>query len=172
MNSRFLFYRSSFIINITAVLAFILIFLMILAEPGVSSPPPSLSIAFFVGTALYLINDLAGLGLIKRVQQSRDISWAIMNRLIVALFLQFILQLLVAYGLFQVTRFLYTYRYFSTSFFSRTNRLPSFMLMALVIIFFSSAVNIYATIRLMRLARKNQNESREMFESLGSEKDQ
>jgi hypothetical protein len=145
---------------------------MILAEPNMSSPPPSLSIAFFVGTALYLINDLAGLSLIKRVQQSRDISWAIMNRLIVALFFQFIVQLLVAYGLFQVTKFFYTFRYSSTSFFSKINMLPSFMLIALVIIFFSSAVNIYATVRLMRLARKNQKESREMFESLGSEKDQ
>ena len=168
MNSRFLFYRSSFIINMASVFAFMFLFFTLISKPEYKMPPRLIIILFFVGAVLYLINDLAGLSLIKRVRQQRDISWQIINSVFVIVFIQFIMQLLVAYGLFKVIKLFYGIRQYLHAFFSAINMLPSLIFIAMVIVFFTGSFNIYATLRLMRIAKNNQKENKEMLEILGS----
>ncbi len=168
MNSRFLFYRLSFIMNMIMLLLFAGLFIYILSKPGTSDPPAYVLPIFFFTILLYLINDMAGLSLVKRIRQNRDISWQVMTRLTVTLFIQFILQLLLAYGLLGFIKTLYSIRYYSAGFFTKSNMLPVTMVMTLFIIFFGSCINIFATLRLIKLAKKNHREAREMVENLGS----
>ncbi len=150
--------------------AIMCIYIIIIANPENASPPKFAVVIFFMGTLLYLINDLAGLSLVRRIRQNLDISWQVMNRLMVAIFLQFVLQLFLAYGLLKLVKLLYPVRAYLHFFFTKVNILSFYMLIGLCIIFFSSSINIYATIRLMRLARIIQNENKEMFENIGSQK--
>jgi hypothetical protein len=141
-----------------------------LDQPG-RRPPTSLGVfIFFVSILLYLINDLLGLSFIKRVLESRDISWRIMNGVIVSIFLQFVVQLFLAYGLFQAIRAFSPRGEFSLILFTKGNMQLSFIMMALFIVLFSGFINLYATIRLLMLAWANQKENKEVLENIGSEK--
>jgi len=165
MTNRFLFYRLSFIINIIAVLGFIFIVIRAFMDPPESAIHPTVLnlVVTFIGGLLYLVPDLAGLGLLKRIRQNREISWQIVNRVSILLLLQFLIQLYLAFGLVQIFQFLY-YRHAFPSTISIT--IYGYMLL---IIFLTTSFNIYTTFKLLRLVRKNLRENKEILESIGSE---
>jgi hypothetical protein len=140
-----------------------------LTHERTSDPDAYVIPIFFLSILLYFINDMAGLSLIKRIRRTRDISQQVMTRLSVTIFIQFILQLFLAYGVISFIRLAYYSPYYSASLFTRANMLPATMTITIFIIFFSSCVNMYATIRLMKIAKQNHNELKEMVDGLGSD---
>jgi len=143
-----------------AVFALVISTVIVLIDPWIKQESPSAfeAILVFIGALLYLVIDLAGLSLLKRIQQYREISWQIMNRLSVALLLQFIVQLVLAFELISTFKTLYAIRQF-------WSYLPKGFLAQLIsmvisdlVIFCTASFNIYSTLKLLQMARKRQDE--------------
>jgi|GEM_PF-6814528 len=158
MDNRFLLYRRSFIINIIAVLVLVITSIAIIGDP-ISTPvvlPIYNLIFFFIGALWYLITGMAGLSLLKRIEQKREISLQIVNRLSIALFVQFLIQLALAFEIFIIFKALYDIRFFFSYLPGKFLAQILIIIIPDIVIFLSASFNIYATIRLMQSGRESQ----------------
>ena len=173
MKSGFSFYRFSFKINMIAVIVFTAGFIYFLVNPVAPTPLSTLHAAIIIIAAIsYLVADLAGLSLVKRLSQNLEVSWRIINGISILIFIQFLFQLVEAYRLIQVTIFLYSLLTAGGHFAVDTNTsiLGIIGFAAMMIAVISGFINIYGTTRLLSLARKDQIDNHEMIESIGSDK--
>ncbi len=161
MSSRFLFYRQSLIINIIAVVVLMIFSIVITLNPLVKYPSPATLnvVIVFVCALFYLITDLAGLSLLRRIRQNHDVSWQIINRLSIALLLQFIVQLAIAFELISILRTLYVIRSFSSYLPARFYGQIFMIVIPGLVIFFPTSFNIYTTLKLIQLTRNSQREA-------------
>ena len=125
MSSRFLFYRQSLIINIIVVLVLMIFSIVIDLNPLVRYPSR------------------------LRIRQNQNVFWQIINRLSIALLLQFIVQLAVAFELISIFRTLYVIRSFSNYLPARFYGQIFMIVIPGLVIFFTASFNIYTTLKLI-----------------------
>ncbi|CAN5766914.1 hypothetical protein BH11BAC4_BH11BAC4_07890 [soil metagenome] len=167
MPSRLPFYKFSFIINIISCIFFagLLIYNVLTRLAKVGEKDSLGIILLFIFTTIYLLTDFAGLDLIKKLKHTENLSRRRVTWIGIGIFLQLVIESLLAIGIFYGINNIRTLPgEFPVKVY--VNLLSYYAVM--VIIFLTSAYNIFAILKLIKKVRINQVEFEQIIEDIGT----